>query len=93
MAQPWLDVAGSAPSWFGSGSASSLQGTDLDAAYHGFMHAPEWYLSGRSDDAAKAAADEIQDIAREPDSQRSFSGRCAATAIGRVSTVQGRKTD
>ena len=75
VAQPWLDVAGSAPPWFGSGSASSLQGTDLDAAYHGFMHAPEWYLSGRSDDAAKAAADEIQDIAqdiaREPDSQRS----------------------
>ena len=98
VARPWLDVAGSAPPWFGSGSASSLQGTDLDAAYHGFMHAPEWYLSGRSDDAAKAAAgggyapepellelespdtgkavhretaDEIQDIAREPDSQRS----------------------
>ena len=99
VAQPWLDVAGSAPPWFGSGSASSLQGADLDAAYHGFMHAPEWYLSGRSGDAAKAAeggvryelelkllelespdtgkavhretADEIQDIAREPDSQRS----------------------
>ncbi len=98
VAQPWLDVAGSVPPWFGSGSASSLQGADLDAAYHGFMHAPEWYLSGRSGDAAKAAAgvgyelelellelespdtgkavhretaDEIQDIAREPDSQRS----------------------
>ena len=56
VAQPWLDVAGSAPPWFGSGSASSLQGADLDAAYHGFMHAPEWYLSGRSGDAAKAAA-------------------------------------
>ena len=55
VAQPWLDVAGSAPPWFGSGSASSLQGADLDAAYHGFMHAPEWYLSGRSGDAAKAA--------------------------------------
>ena len=96
VAQPWLDVAGSAPPWFGSGSASSLQGADLDAAYHGFMHAPEWYLSGRSGDAAKAAAgighelellelespdtgkavhretaDEIQDIARDPDSQHS----------------------
>ena len=56
VAQPWLDVEDSAPPWFGSGSASSLQGADLDAAYHGFMHAPEWYLSGRSGDAAKAAA-------------------------------------
>ena len=98
VAQPWLNVSDSAPPWFGSGSASSLQGADLDAAYHGFMHAPEWYLGGRSGDAAKAAAglgyevelellqlespdtgkavhretaDEIQDIAREPDSQRS----------------------
>ena len=98
VAQPWLNVSDSAPPWFGSGSESSLQGADLDAAYHGFMHAPEWYLGGRSGDAAKAAAalgyeaerelgqlespdtgkavrretaDEIQDIAREPDSQRS----------------------
>ena len=98
VAQPWLNVSDSAPPWFGTGSASSLQGADLNAAYHGFMHAPEWYLSGRSGDAAKAAAgmgdelelellelespnteatahrrtaDEIQDIAREPDSQRS----------------------
>ena len=98
VAQPWLNVSDSAPPWFGSGSASSLQGADLDAAYHGFMHAPEWYLGGRSGDAAKAAAglgyevelellqlespdtgkavhretaDEIQDLAREPDSQRS----------------------
>ena len=98
VAQPWLNVSDSAPPWFGSGSASSLQGADLDAAYRGFMHAPEWWLTGRSGDAAKAAAglgyeverelrqsespdtgkavhretaDEIQDIAREPDSQRS----------------------
>ena len=98
VAQPWLDVAASAPPWFGSRRESSLRGADLDAAYHGFMHAAEWYLSGRSGDAAKAAAgigyelelellevespdtettarrrttDEIQDIAREPESQRS----------------------
>ena len=57
VAQPWLNVSDSAPPWFGSGSASSLQGADLDAAYHGFMHAPEWYLTGRSGDAAKAAAE------------------------------------
>ena len=56
VAQPWLNVSDSAPPWFRSGSASSLQGADLDAAYHGFMHAPEWYLGGRSGDAAKAAA-------------------------------------
>ena len=56
VAQPWLNVSDSAPPWFGSDSASSLQGADLDAAYHGFMHAPEWYLGGRSGDAAKAAA-------------------------------------
>ena len=56
VAQPWLDVAAPAPPWFGSGEASSLRGADLDAAYRGFMHAPEWWLTGRSDDAAKAAA-------------------------------------
>ena len=56
VAQPWLDVAASAPPWFGSGEASSLRGADLDAAYHGFLHAPEWWLTGRSGDAAKAAA-------------------------------------
>ena len=56
VAQPWLDVAASAPTWFGSRGESSLRGADLDAAYRAFMHAPEWYLSGRSDDAAKAAA-------------------------------------
>ena len=56
VAQPWLDVSDSAPPWFGSGSASSLQRADLDAAFHAFMHAPEWWLTGRSDDAAKAAA-------------------------------------
>ncbi len=55
-AQSWLNVSAPAPSWFGSGSASSLPPADLNAAYHAFMHAPEWYLNGRSDDAAKAAA-------------------------------------
>ena len=56
VAQPWLDVSVSAPPWFGSGQASSLRGPDLDAAYHGFMHSVEWYLSGRSDKAADAAS-------------------------------------
>ena len=56
VAQPWLNVAASAPPWFGSGEESSLRPADLDAAYHAFMHAPEWWLTGRSDDAAKAAA-------------------------------------
>ncbi len=56
VAQPWLDVTAKAPPWFGSRSASPLRGADLDAAYHAFMHAPEWWLTGRSEDAAKAAA-------------------------------------
>ena len=56
VAQPWLDVSVSAPLWFGSGQASSLRGPDLDAAYHGFMHSVEWYLSGRSDKVADAAS-------------------------------------
>ncbi len=55
-AQPWLDVAASAPPWFVSEGESSLRGADLDAAYHAFMHAPQWWLTGRSGDAAKAAA-------------------------------------
>ena len=52
-AQPWLDEAVSAPPWFGSGGATSLQGTDLDVAYHGFMSAPEWGLARRSEGAAE----------------------------------------
>ena len=56
VAQPWLDVSVSAPSWFGSGEASYLRGPDRDAAYHGFMHSAEWYLSGQSDKAADAAS-------------------------------------
>ncbi|MCY3911813.1 MAG: DUF2207 domain-containing protein [Chloroflexi bacterium] len=55
-AQRWLGVAAKAPPWFGAGSASPLRGADLDAAYHAFMHASEWWLAGRSDEAAKAAA-------------------------------------
>jgi len=56
VAQPWLDVTARAPPWFGSGGASALQGADLDAACHAFMHASEWWLTGRSGDAAKSAA-------------------------------------
>ena len=56
VAQPWLDVTASAPPWFGSHGESSLRGADLDAAYRAFLHAPEWWLTGRSEDAAKAAA-------------------------------------
>ena len=56
VAQPWLDVAASAPPWFGSSGESSLRGADLDAAYRAFMHAPEWWLTGRSEDTAKVAA-------------------------------------
>ena len=37
--------------------ASSLQGADLDVAYSGFMHALQWGLTGRSGDAANAAAE------------------------------------
>ena len=69
VAQPWLGVTAPAPPWFGSGvvqlimdvagmtGESSVRGADLDAAYRGFLHAPEWWLTGRSDDAAKAAAE------------------------------------
>ncbi len=56
VAQPWLGVAVSAPPWFGSDGASSVQGADRDAAYSGFMHALQWGLTGRSGDAADAAA-------------------------------------
>ena len=55
-AEPWLNVSAPAPPWFGSADTSALSPAELNAAYHAFMHAPEWYLSGRSDDAAKAAA-------------------------------------
>ncbi len=55
-AQPWLDDSVSAPPWFGSGEAASLRASDLDVAYHGFMSAPEWDLTGRSEGGAEAAA-------------------------------------
>ena len=56
VARPWLDLATPAPRWFRFAGGSSLRGADLDAAYHAFLHAPEWWLRGRSNDAAKAAA-------------------------------------
>ena len=40
VAQPWPDVSAPAPPWFGSSEDSSPRGTDLDAAYRGFLHAP-----------------------------------------------------
>ena len=55
-AQPWLDDSVSAPPWFGSGESASLRASDLDVAYHGFMSAPEWGLTGRSEGGAEAAA-------------------------------------
>ena len=118
VAQPWLDVTASAPPWFGSRGESSLRGADLDTAYHAFMHAPEWYLSGRSSDAARAAAeldyevelellqmespdtgkavhretaDEIQDIAREPDSQRSSLEGAPASPSGGYQQFRGER--
>ena len=77
VAQPWLDVAASAPPWFGSRGESSLRSADLDAAYRAFMHAPGWWLTGRSEDAAKAAAqwgheqelhllEQLEQLDREP---------------------------
>ena len=57
VAQPWLNVAASAPPWFGLRGEPSVRGADLDSAYRAFVHAPEWYLTGRSSDAAKAAAE------------------------------------
>ena len=64
-AQPWLDDSVSAPPWFGSGEAASLRAPDLDVAYHGFMSAPEWGLTGRSEGGADAAAGPESETERE----------------------------
>ena len=64
-AQPWLDDSVSAPPWFGSGEAASLRAPDLDVAYHGFMSAPEWGLSGRSEGGEGAAAGPSDKAERE----------------------------
>lgn len=53
VAQPWLGLSDPAPRWF---HASYLRGGDPDVAYHAFLHAPEWLLSGRVGDAARSAA-------------------------------------
>ena len=71
VAEPWLDVAASAPPWFGSRGAAPLQGAELNAAYHAFIHALWWGVPGRSGEAAKAAADggyELELELREPES-------------------------
>ena len=64
-AQPWLDVSVPAPPWFGSGEAASLSASDLDVAYHGFMSAPAWGLTGRSRGAAEAAAEPYSEAEQE----------------------------
>ena len=92
VAQPWLDVAASAPPWFGSRGESTLRADDLDAAYRAFMHAPEWWLAGRSEDAAKAAAQwgheeeltplkELEQLDREPSDSGKAAGRETAGDI------------
>ena len=92
-AQPWLDLAASAPPWFGSRGESSPRGADLDAAYRAFMHAPEWSLTGRSDDAAKAAAqwgderelqlrDQLEQLDQEPPDGGKAAHRETAGEIG-----------
>ena len=42
-----------------------MRASDLDVAYHGFMSAPEWGLSGRSEDGADAAAEPDDEAERE----------------------------
>ncbi len=54
VARPWLAFSVPAPPWF---QASFLRGAEPDAAYHAFMHESVWGLAGRSQDAAKAAAE------------------------------------
>ena len=60
-AQPWLDAEASAPSWFASGKAASLQGPDLDAAYYGFLRESAWGLAGRSEEAERTRHRETAD--------------------------------
>lgn len=55
-AQPWLGIAVPAPPWFGTGGATSLRVSGLNAAKYGFVSAPAWGLAGRSEAAAEAAA-------------------------------------
>ena len=56
-AQSWLNPSAPAPTWFGPGQAASPAGPDLNAAYHGFMHASTWGLFGRSEEAVEAAVE------------------------------------
>ena len=64
-ARPWLCGETSAPPWFGSAGAVSLRGPDLDAAYDGFLHDSAWGLTGRSEDAEDAAAENAVGIEGE----------------------------
>ena len=90
VAQPWLDVTAPAPPWFGPREESSLRGAELDAAWHAFMHASEWWLSGRSDDAAQAAAGPEHDLELEllelesPDTDRTARSRTADESQDRL---------
>ena len=57
-AQPWLDTSAPAPTWFGLGESSSLESSDLDTAFHGFMNSVEWGLSKRFEATTKERAEE-----------------------------------
>ena len=59
-AGPWLNDAVPAPSWFGATENPEEQGLDLDQAYHFFLSAKTWNLTGRNEGVDKVAAEETQ---------------------------------
>lgn len=92
VAQPWLRLSVPAPPWF---HASYLQGADPDLAYHAFLHAPQWHLSGRIGDAARSAAHDGYELELEllhlepPDAETAAPGADEIQAIDPDLAPQG----
>ena len=68
-AGPWLDDAVPAPTWFGETENRAEQGLDLDQAYHFFLSAKTWNLTGRNEGVDEADTEDVAHPSGEPREQ------------------------
>ena len=68
-AGPWLNDAVPAPSWFGETENREEQGLDLDQAYHFFLSAKTWNLTGRNEGVDEADTEDVAHPSGEPREQ------------------------
>ena len=68
-AGPWLNDAVPAPSWFGATENPEEQDLDLDQAYHFFLSAKTWNLTGRNEGVDEADTEDVAHPSGEPREQ------------------------